>query len=153
MPTPYAKRLRKTRSESQLNQKSKVNQGIGPSDVLLAPAIVVALIGIVNMLMLSVFERTDEMDRCGGWDEAATGPAIIRAESVIVARLASSWDRRGTALGIRWPACCATTGHRAVGSRGRADRRSRPLAPRPGRRHLAGAPRRSADVLAVIATE
>ena len=54
--------------------------------VLLALAIVVALIGIVNTLMLSVFERTHEIGllRAVGMKRRQVR-AMIRSESVIVA--------------------------------------------------------------------
>ena len=109
---PYANVSAKTRAQFESDQKSKVNQEIGLVYVLLALAIVVALIGIVNTLMLSVFERTHEIGllRAVGMKRRQVR-AMIRAESVIVALLArssgSSWGRPWAS---RWPARCATTG-------------------------------------------
>jgi putative ABC transport system permease protein len=83
---PYANVGFKTRAQFEADQKSKVNQELGLVYVLLALAIVVALIGIVNTLMLSVFERTHEIGllRAVGMKRRQVR-AMIRSESVIVA--------------------------------------------------------------------
>jgi putative ABC transport system permease protein len=84
--TPYASVSFKTRAQFEAAQKSKINQQLGLVYVLLALAIVVALIGIVNTLMLSVFERTHEIGllRAVGMKRRQVR-AMIRSESVIVA--------------------------------------------------------------------
>jgi putative ABC transport system permease protein len=83
---PYANVGFKTRGQFESDQKHKVNQELGLVYVLLALAIVVALIGIVNTLMLSVFERTHEIGllRAVGMKRRQVR-AMIRSESVIVA--------------------------------------------------------------------
>ena len=99
---PYANVSAKTRAQFESDQKSKVNQEIGLVYVLLALAIVVALIGIVNTLMLSVFERTHEIGllRAVGMKRRQVR-AMIRAESVIVALVGAVVGIVvGTALGI-----------------------------------------------------
>ncbi len=59
--TPYANVSSKTRAQFESDQKHQVDQLLGLIYVLLALAVLVALIGIVNTLMLSVFERTHEI--------------------------------------------------------------------------------------------
>ena len=54
-----------SRANFEQSQQAKVTQELGLIYVLLALAIVVALIGIVNTLMLSVFERTTS-SACSG---------------------------------------------------------------------------------------
>ena len=51
-----------TRSQFENTQASRINQLLDLIYVLLALAIIIALSGIINTLMLSVFERTHEMD-------------------------------------------------------------------------------------------
>ncbi|MFZ1992939.1 MAG: ABC transporter permease, partial [Solirubrobacteraceae bacterium] len=99
---PYANVGFKTRAQFQSDQKSKVNQELGLVYVLLALAIVVALIGIVNTLMLSVFERTREIGllRAVGMKRRQVR-AMIRSEAVIVALFgAVVVTVIGTGLGI-----------------------------------------------------
>jgi putative ABC transport system permease protein len=84
--TPYANVGYKTRAQFEQSQQNKINQELGLVYVLLALAVLVALIGIVNTLMLSVFERTREIGllRAVGMKRRQVR-AMIRSESVIVA--------------------------------------------------------------------
>ncbi len=83
---PYANVSYKTRAGFESSEKSQVNQEIGLVYVLLALAILVALVGIVNTLMLSVFERTREIGllRAVGMKRRQVRQ-MIRSESVIIA--------------------------------------------------------------------
>jgi putative ABC transport system permease protein len=82
---PYANVSAKTRAQFEANQQASVNQLLGLVSVLLALAILIALIGIVNTLMLSVFERTHEIGllRAVGMKRRQVR-AMIRSEAVIV---------------------------------------------------------------------
>jgi putative ABC transport system permease protein len=84
--TPYANVGYKTRAQFEQSQQNKINQELGLVYVLLALAVLVALIGIVNTLTLSVFERTREIGllRAVGMKRRQVR-AMIRSESVIVA--------------------------------------------------------------------
>jgi putative ABC transport system permease protein len=75
-----------TRSGFEKSQQAQVNQLLGLVYALLALAVVIALIGIVNTLMLSVFERTHEIGllRAVGMKRRQVR-AMIRSESVILA--------------------------------------------------------------------
>ena len=75
-----------TRAEFQKSQQAMVNQLLGLVYALLALAVVIALIGIVNTLMLSVFERTHEIGllRAVGMKRRQVR-VMIRSESVILA--------------------------------------------------------------------
>jgi putative ABC transport system permease protein len=77
-----------TRAQFESQQKANINQLLGLVYVLLALAVVIALIGIVNTLMLSVFERTREIGllRAVGMRRGQV-KAMIRSESVIIALL------------------------------------------------------------------
>ena len=74
-----------TRAEYEKTQEAQVNQLLGLVYALLALAIVVALIGIVNTLMLSVFERTREIGllRAVGMSRRQVR-TMIRSEAVIL---------------------------------------------------------------------
>ena len=74
-----------TRAEFEKTQEAQVNQLLGLVYALLALAIVVALIGIVNTLMLSVFERTREIGllRAVGMSRRQVR-TMIRSEAVIL---------------------------------------------------------------------
>ncbi len=99
---PYANVSSKTRAQFESDQKHSINQELGLVYVLLALAIAVALIGIVNTLMLSVFERTHEIGllRAVGMKRRQVR-AMIRSESVIVALFGAVVGIViGTALGI-----------------------------------------------------
>jgi putative ABC transport system permease protein len=67
-------------------QEAQVNQLLGLVYALLALAVIIALIGIVNTLLLSVFERTHEIGllRAVGMKRRQV-KAMIRSESVIIA--------------------------------------------------------------------
>jgi putative ABC transport system permease protein len=83
---PYANVGYKTRAQFEASAQASVNQLLGLIYVLLALAVVIALIGIVNTLMLSVFERTHEIGllRAVGMRRRQV-KAMIRSESVIIA--------------------------------------------------------------------
>jgi len=109
---PYANVGFKTRAQFESAQKSKVNQELGLVYVLLALAILVALIGIVNTLMLSVFERTHEIGllRAVGMKRRQVR-SMVRAESVIVALFGAVIGiLLGTGLGIALAAALRDNG-------------------------------------------
>jgi putative ABC transport system permease protein len=83
---PYANVGFKTRAEFEASQQASVNQLLGLVYVLLALAVLIALIGIVNTLMLSVFERTREIGllRAVGMKRRQIR-AMIRSEAVVIA--------------------------------------------------------------------
>ena len=73
-------------AQFQQSQAAQVNQLLGLVYALLGLAVLIALIGIVNTLMLSVFERTHEIGllRAVGMKRRQIR-AMIRSESVILA--------------------------------------------------------------------
>jgi putative ABC transport system permease protein len=75
-----------TRAEFEQAQVNSINQLLGLVYALLALAVLIALIGIVNTLMLSVFERTREIGllRAVGMRRRQVR-AMVRSESVILA--------------------------------------------------------------------
>jgi len=75
-----------TRAQFEQSQVSAVNQLLGLVYALLALAVLIALIGIVNTLMLSVFERTREIGllRAVGMRRRQVR-TMIRSEAVILA--------------------------------------------------------------------
>jgi putative ABC transport system permease protein len=77
-----------TRSQFEQSQVSSVNQLLGLVYALLALAVIIALIGIVNTLMLSVLERTREIGllRAVGMRRRQVR-TMIRSEAVILAIL------------------------------------------------------------------
>src|SRR5208283_3653718 len=83
---PYPNVVVQTRAQFEQAQVANVNQILGLVYALLALAVVIALIGIVNTLMLSVFERTHEIGllRAVGMRRGQIR-AMIRSESVILA--------------------------------------------------------------------
>ena len=95
-----------TRAQFEQSQQNSINQELGLVYVLLALAIVVALIGIVNTLMLSVFERTHELGllRAVGMKRRQV-KAMIRSEAVIIALFGAVIGVViGTALGVAFAA-------------------------------------------------
>jgi ABC-type antimicrobial peptide transport system permease subunit len=91
-PFPNAKL--QTRSQFVSNQLKGVNQLLGLLYVLLALSIIVSLFGIVNTLVLTVYERTRELGmlRAVGMTRRQVR-RMIRSESVVTALI-------GAALGI-----------------------------------------------------
>jgi putative ABC transport system permease protein len=75
-----------TRAGFEKSQQAQVNQLLALVYALLALAVVIALIGIVNTLMLSVFERTHEIGllRAVGMKRREVR-SMIRSEAVILA--------------------------------------------------------------------
>jgi putative ABC transport system permease protein len=84
--TSYPNLKIQTRAQFEQSQQQSVNQLLGLVYALLALAVLIALIGIVNTLMLSVFERTHEIGllRAVGMKRRQIR-AMIRSESVILA--------------------------------------------------------------------
>jgi putative ABC transport system permease protein len=83
---PYPNVQVQTRVQFEKAQTAQVNQLLGLIYALLGLAVIIALIGIVNTLMLSVFERTHEIGllRAVGMKRRQIR-AMIRSESVILA--------------------------------------------------------------------
>jgi putative ABC transport system permease protein len=83
---PYPNAQVQSRAQFEKAQTAQVNQLLGLVYALLALAVIIALIGIVNTLMLSVFERTREIGllRAVGMKRRQIR-AMIRSESVILA--------------------------------------------------------------------
>ncbi|MCL2419630.1 MAG: ABC transporter permease [Conexibacteraceae bacterium] len=83
---PYANVSSKTKAQFEQDEQKSINQLLGLVYVLLALAVVIAMIGIVNTLMLSVFERTREIGllRAVGMERRQVR-WMVRAESVIIA--------------------------------------------------------------------
>jgi putative ABC transport system permease protein len=101
-----------SRAQFEHSQEATVNQELGLVYVLLALAIVVALIGIVNTLMLSVFERTQEIGllRAVGMKRRQVR-AMIRSEAVIVSLFGAILGVIiGTGLGVAFAASLTQQG-------------------------------------------
>jgi putative ABC transport system permease protein len=83
---PYPNVKVQTKAQFEQSQVSAVNQLLGLVYALLALAVLIALIGIVNTLMLSVFERTREIGllRAVGMRRRQVR-SMIRSEAVILA--------------------------------------------------------------------
>ena len=99
---PYPNARIQTRAQFEQEQQQQVNQLLGIVYALLGLAVVIALIGIVNTLMLSVFERTREIGllRAVGMKRRQVR-AMIRSESVILAVFGAVIGVVvGTALGV-----------------------------------------------------
>jgi putative ABC transport system permease protein len=103
---PYANLKIQTRAQFEKSQQMQVNQLLGLVYALLALAVVIALIGIVNTLLLSVFERTHEIGllRAVGMKRRQVR-AMIRSEAVILSVFGAIIGVVvGTALGIAFAA-------------------------------------------------
>ena len=74
--------------------------------VMLLLAVIIALLGIVNTLALSVFERTRELGllRAVGMTRAQVR-AMVRWESVVISLIGAAQPapRSGSGSGWRWP--------------------------------------------------
>ncbi len=95
-----------TRAQYEKAQQAQVNKLLGLVYALLALAVVIALIGIVNTLMLSVFERTHEIGllRAVGMKRRQIR-AMIRSEAVILSLFGAIIGVViGTALGTAFAA-------------------------------------------------
>src|SRR5207248_11313986 len=91
-----------SREQFESQQKANVNRLLGLVYVLLALAVVAALIGIVNTLILSVLERTREIGllRAVGMKRRQVR-VMIRSEAVIIALLGALVGVAvGTGLGL-----------------------------------------------------
>jgi putative ABC transport system permease protein len=102
----YPNLLIQTRAQFEKAQAQQVNQLLGLVYALLALAVVIALIGIVNTLMLSVFERTHEIGllRAVGMKRRQIR-AMIRSEAVILSLFGAIIGVIvGTALGTAFAA-------------------------------------------------
>jgi putative ABC transport system permease protein len=91
-----------TRAQFEQSQAASINTLLGLVYALLALAIIIALIGIVNTLMLSVFERTREIGllRAVGMQRRQVR-RMIRSEAVILSIFGAILGIIiGTALGI-----------------------------------------------------
>jgi putative ABC transport system permease protein len=100
--TPYPNVGVQTRAQYEASQVAGVNKLLGIVYALLALAVLIAMIGIVNTLLLSVFERTHEIGllRAVGMKRRQIR-AMIRSESVILAVFGAIIGIVvGTALGI-----------------------------------------------------
>ena len=99
---PYQNLQVQTRAQFEQAQVSSVNQLLGLVYALLGLAVIIALIGIVNTLMLSVFERTREIGllRAVGMRRRQVR-AMVRSEAVILAVFGAIVGIViGTALGL-----------------------------------------------------
>ena len=106
LKTIYPNLQIQTRAQFEKSQQQQVNQLLGLVYALLALAVVIALIGIVNTLMLSVFERTHEIGllRAVGMKRRQVR-AMIRSEAVILSIFGAIIGVLvGTALGIAFAA-------------------------------------------------
>jgi putative ABC transport system permease protein len=91
-----------TRAQFEQAQAASVNQLLGLVYALLALAVLIALVGIVNTLMLSVFERTREIGllRAVGMRRRQVR-TMIRSEAVILALFGAIIGIIiGTAMGV-----------------------------------------------------
>ena len=141
---PYPNLQVQTRAQFEQAQTANVNQILGLVYALLALAVLIALIGIVNTLMLSVFERTREIGllRAVGMKRRQVR-TMIRSEAVILAIFGAIIGIViGTGHGHRAGVVAETAGHHR---HRRARIQSCGLPPalraaRPGGRQLAGPP-------------
>jgi putative ABC transport system permease protein len=101
-----------TRAEFEKSQAAQISQLLGLVYALLALAVLIALIGIVNTLMLSVFERTHEIGllRAVGMKRRQVR-SMIRSESVILSIFGAIIGIIvGTALGVAFASSLKSQG-------------------------------------------
>jgi putative ABC transport system permease protein len=101
-----------TTAQYEQSRVSSVNELLGLVYALLAPAVLIALIGIVNTLMLSVFERTREIGllRAAGMQRGQVR-MMIRSESVTTAAFGAVVGIvSGTLLGLAFSAALRRQG-------------------------------------------
>jgi len=101
-----------TQAEFEKRQQKQVNQLLGLIYALLALAVLIALIGIVNTLMLSVFERTHEIGllRAVGMRRRQVR-LMIRSEAVILSLFGAIIGVLvGTGLGVAFAASLKNQG-------------------------------------------
>jgi len=101
-----------SRAQFEQSQINTVNEELGLVYVLLALAVAIALIGIVNTLMLSVFERTHEIGllRAVGMKRRQVR-AMIRSEAVIISLFGAVIGVIiGTGLGVAFAASLGQQG-------------------------------------------
>jgi putative ABC transport system permease protein len=100
--SPYANVKVQTRAQFEQAQINSVNQLLGLVYALLALAVLIALLGIVNTMMLSVFERTREIGllRAVGMKRGQVR-TMVRSESVVISVFGAIIGIvMGTGLGI-----------------------------------------------------
>ena len=93
-----------TRASSRTEQRNQINQLLGFIFVLLALAVLIAALGIVNTLALSVIERTREIGllRAVGMGRRQVR-RMVRLESVVIAVFGTLLGLvLGVALGRHW---------------------------------------------------
>ncbi|MGA8207347.1 MAG: ABC transporter permease [Candidatus Dormiibacterota bacterium] len=98
---PYPTLSVQTRAQFEATQAGAINQALGLVYALLALAVIIAFIGVVNTLLLAVFERTHEIGllRAVGMKRRQVR-AMIRSEAVILSLFgATAGVVLGTALG------------------------------------------------------
>ena len=133
-----------TRAQFEQAQAASVNQLLGLVYALLALAVLIALIGIVNTLMLSVFERTREIGllRAVGMRRRQVR-TMIRSEAVILAIFGAIIGIViGTAMGVALVSSLKQQGitDTVVPVSEPGDLPDPRRGPGPDRRHLAGPP-------------
>jgi putative ABC transport system permease protein len=109
---PYPNVQVQTRAQFEQTQANSINQLLGLIYALLALAVLIALIGIVNTLMLSVFERTREIGllRAVGMKRRQVR-TMIRSEAVILAIFGAIVGIViGTAMGVAFVSSLSSQG-------------------------------------------
>ena len=89
-----------TREEFRTEQEAQVNQFLTVLVAILALSEIIAILGIINTLALSVFERTRELGllRVVGMSRTQVR-SMVRGESIVIAVIGGAV---GLALGLLW---------------------------------------------------